>query len=132
LSFLVDTDICSAFLRGPGHLFHRFSQHAGQLHISVISLGELFSWTLRRQTSPKYQAGLQSLLQDVSLIGVDLAITRRFGEIRAALLDQGKAAPLSDLFIAAIALVNNWTVVTHNVQDFASIPGLRVDDWLVP
>jgi hypothetical protein len=29
MSFLLDSDICSAYLGRPGALFHRFMQHAG-------------------------------------------------------------------------------------------------------
>jgi tRNA(fMet)-specific endonuclease VapC len=37
-----------------------------------------------------------------------------------------------DLMIAAVALVHNLTLVTHNRADYQHIPGLRLDDWLVP
>jgi tRNA(fMet)-specific endonuclease VapC len=35
-----------------------------------------------------------------------------------------------DLLIAATALVHNLTLVTHNIRDFANVPGLTVQDWL--
>ncbi len=34
-----------------------------------------------------------------------------------------------DLKIAAIALVNNATVLTRNTQDFSKVPHLRIEDW---
>jgi tRNA(fMet)-specific endonuclease VapC len=34
-----------------------------------------------------------------------------------------------DLKIAAIALANNATVLTRNIQDFVRVPGLGVEDW---
>jgi tRNA(fMet)-specific endonuclease VapC len=34
--------------------------------------------------------------------------------------------------IASTALVHGLTLVTHNTQDYAHIPGLTVVDWLVP
>jgi tRNA(fMet)-specific endonuclease VapC len=37
-----------------------------------------------------------------------------------------------DLLIAVVALVHNLTLVTHNTADFHNIPGLRLDDWLIP
>ena len=37
MSFLLDSDICSAHLRRPGSLFHRFVQHTGRLWISTIT-----------------------------------------------------------------------------------------------
>ena len=37
-----------------------------------------------------------------------------------------------DLMIASVALVHNLTLVTHNTAHFIRIPGLRLDDWLIP
>ena len=37
-----------------------------------------------------------------------------------------------DLFIASTALVHGLTLVTHNTKDFAHVPGLTLEDWLVP
>jgi predicted nucleic acid-binding protein len=41
MSFLVDTDTCSAHLKRPSGLMHRFVQHSGGLDIAAIVLGEL-------------------------------------------------------------------------------------------
>lgn len=109
---------------------HRFIQHGGQLHISVISAGELFTWSLRAKASPKRIQSVTSLLRNVYVHEVTLEISRRFGELRALLMDQGRATPDLDLLIAATALVHDLTLVTHNVQDFATIPALRIVDWL--
>lgn len=43
MSFLLDTNICSAYLRRPAGLSHRFIQHAGHLFLPTIVLGELFA-----------------------------------------------------------------------------------------
>ena len=34
--------------------------------------------------------------------------------------------------IAAIALANGLTVVTHNTAEFSRVPGLRIEDWHLP
>jgi len=36
-----------------------------------------------------------------------------------------------DLKIAAIAIANNATLLTRDLQDFSKIPGLRAEDWSV-
>ena len=33
------------------------------------------------------------------------------------------------LQIAAIALANNLTLVTHNAREFSRVPGLLLEDW---
>ena len=68
----------------------------------------------------------------VDLLPVDSFVARRFGEIRADLLDRRLRAPIPDLLIAATALEHQLTVVTHNTQDFARIPGLTLEDWYAP
>ena len=37
-----------------------------------------------------------------------------------------------DLMIASVALVHNLTLVTHNTADYRHVPGLQLDDSLVP
>jgi predicted nucleic acid-binding protein len=132
VSFLVDTDICSAYMKGNPHVWQRFMQYRGQLHVSAITTGELFTWALRAKAPPKRLQTLLALLSDVTVLDVTLDVGRKFGEVRATLLDAGLATPEMDLFLAATALAHDLTLVTHNVQDFAHIPGLRMQDWLHP
>ncbi|MFO0818415.1 MAG: hypothetical protein U1A77_10770 [Pirellulales bacterium] len=46
MSFLLDTDICSAHIKQRGGLTHRLVQYAGRLHVSVIAVGELYTWAM--------------------------------------------------------------------------------------
>ena len=130
MSFLLDTNIVSAHLKGDQRVFNRFIQYSGGLGISTISVGELYSWVYRKKTRPAYRGVLEELLAELSILSVDHDVARTFGEVRAALLDQGRPTPEADLFIASTAIAHGLTLVTHNVGDFAHIPGLRVEDWL--
>ena len=132
MSFLLDTDICSAFLKGDRVVWQKFMQHGGQLHVSTITIGELYTWALRRGTTPKREQTLQDFLQDVAVLDVTQDVGKKFGELRAERLDTGQGTPDMDLLIAATALFHNLTLVTHNVQDYANVPALRIQDWLNP
>ena len=68
------------------------------------------------------------------LVDTDICpdVGRKFGEVRAGLLDRGLPPPDMDLMNAATALVHDLTLVTHNTQDYANVPGLRLADWLAP
>src|SRR5882672_5718614 len=117
MSFLLDTDIWSAHLKS-GALIHRLVQHAGRLHISVITLAELYTWALRTTAPAHRLRGLLDLLNDIAVLDVTADVARRFGEVQASLLDKGLRAPHMDLLIAATALVQGLTVVTYNQHHF--------------
>ena len=61
-----------------------------------------------------------------------MPIAPEFGRVRADLRRQGTSADDMDLLIGATALAYDLTMVTHNTQHFRDIPGLRLDDWLIP
>jgi tRNA(fMet)-specific endonuclease VapC len=130
MSFLLDTNICSAYMKGDARVFNRFIQHGGGLMVSSIVVAELYSWVYRARTQPRRRKDLSDLLLELHSLPVDDDIARKFGEIRAAFLDQGRPMPELDLLIASTALVHDLTLVTHNVRDFVHVPGLRIEDWL--
>ena len=70
MSFLLDTDTCSAHLKQKGNLTHKFLQHMGRLHVSVITVGELYTWALRAKASPRRLHSLLDLLNDVQVLEV--------------------------------------------------------------
>ena len=53
------------------------------------------------------------------------------GRIRARLTVLGTPIGPYDLQIAAIALANNLTLVTHNTREFNRVEELRIEDWEV-
>ena len=53
---------------------------------------------------------------------------RRNGERRGAGFS-GVEGVFCDLLIAAIALANDLTLVTHNTREFSRVAGLRLEDW---
>ena len=69
MSFLLDTDTCSAHLKSNS-LSHRFLQHLGRLHISAVTLAELYAWVLRVGAPRRRIDGLNDLLRDVAVLDV--------------------------------------------------------------
>jgi len=132
MSFLVDTDICSAHLKDVRAVTSRFLQYSGRLHVSTVTVAELYTWVLRAKASPRHGIALETLLEDLTVLAVDRAVSLRFGEIRSKLLDQGQDVAGMDLLIAATASVHGLTVVTHNTKDFRVVTGLSIVDWLAP
>ena len=52
-----------------------------------------------------------------------------YAKLRAYLTGLGKLIGPNDLLIAAIALANGLTLVTHNTNEFSRVPGLALEDW---
>ncbi len=132
MSFLVDTDIASASLKNHPRVVNRVMMHYGSLHVSAVTLGELLAWAGRAKAPSTRLQGVLDFLSACQVLEVDLAVAETFGRIRADLLDQGRTIGVPDLFNAAVALVHNLTVVTHNVSDYADVPGLTIVDWMIP
>jgi tRNA(fMet)-specific endonuclease VapC len=131
LSYLLDTNICSYHLRRPAGLIHRFVQHSERLYIPTVVLAELFVWVYRRpDPRPGVLAIDEFTRNEVQVLLFDERCAEEFGRKRATLLRQGVSVSRLDMMIAAVALVHDLTLVTHNTADFQNVPGLRLEDWL--
>ena len=130
MNFLVDTNICSAYLKGHESVWNKFMQHSGGLAISVVTAGELWTWVSRGTASQRSKKAVTEFIGAVDVVELDLKIALRFGELRGQLMDTGTPMPDMDGLIAATALSENLTLVTHNIVDFQAVRNLRIEDWL--
>jgi tRNA(fMet)-specific endonuclease VapC len=132
VTFLLDTDLCSAHMRRPSRLAHRFIQFTGQLAIPTVVLAELYAGAFKHPTPGRLLILIADLLPEVTVLDFDPRCAERFGRVRGGLLQQGISVSSMDLMIASVALVHDLTLVTHNTADFQNIPDLRLEDWLTP
>lgn len=51
-------------------------------------------------------------------------------EERARLENAGKQIDDFDLLIGATAVVNNFTLITHNTRHFERISSIQLEDWV--
>lgn len=132
MSFVLDTDIRSASMKGHAAVSNRFIQYGGGLYVSTVTLGELWAWVGRAKAPPRRLQRLLDLLKDVHVLSVDDSVARKFGDVRAWQLDRGLVTPDLDLLNASVALLQDFTLVTHNTHDYVNVPGLKLQDWLLP
>ena len=95
MSFLLDTDTCSAHLKQRGSVTNRFLQYTGQLYVSVITIGELRTWATRAGAPAGRGRGVDAMLADVTVLTVTVAEANKFGELRAGLLEKAQAGTLT-------------------------------------
>ncbi len=132
MKFLLDTDICSAHMRRPASLAHRFIQFVGQLAVPTVCFAELFSGAYKHSHANRLLGLISELRQEIIVLDFDFDCAEQFGKIRGSLLQRGISVPTTDLMIASVAMVHDLTLVTHNIADYRNIPDLRLEDWLAP
>jgi predicted nucleic acid-binding protein len=120
MNFLLDTNICSQFLKRPGSLAHRFIQHSGGLAIPSLVLAELYTWAHQRSEAQKLIDIIRNdLLSDVTVIDFDSNCAMSYGTIRAKLLQTGLLSNGVDLLIAAVAITHDLTFGNSQRQRFS-------------
>ena len=129
MSFLLDTNICSAVLKFDRRVFSRWTQHGGNLFVSQISLAELYDWAYRSPNASSRIKSLDEFCTAVELLDFDQASAHEFGRLRRDLRNQGLAVKDVDLLIASVALARGLILVSND-QDFRNVPGLQTEDWL--
>jgi len=128
---MLDTNICIYIAKEhPPEVKAHFERlKPGQLVMSAITYGELSYGASKSSQKAKALAQLEELIQDIPAVDLDSRTGQVYGEIRAALEQQGRLIGNNDLWIGAHALAMNLTLVTNNEREFKRIPGLSVENW---
>lgn len=97
---------------------------------SVISLGEL-SFGVEACANPAERAVRAAYLRQVEsrpILEVSKHTAAAFGVLAAAVKQAGRSPRprYNDLWIAAQAIENGYTLLTANASDFAGLPGLHL------
>ncbi|KYC43805.1 twitching motility protein PilT [Scytonema hofmannii PCC 7110] len=131
MKFLLDTNTCIIYLRGRNSTLKQKLESTTARDIAVCSVvkAELFYGAMK-SANPERNLTLQQefLAQFISLPFDDLA-AMTFGIIRSQLEVLGTPIGAYDLQIAAIALTNNLTLITHNTKEFKRVHNLLIEDW---
>lgn len=122
----MDTNICSAIIRGQDDAFARRSLlNWPEVAISAITALELEFWA--HNTGPHRSQRIRLLLKQHEICSFDAAAATKAAEVRSALSSKPLAA--YDALIAGHALALGCVLVTADA-DFKRVPGLRTENWL--
>ena len=133
--YLLDTNVLSEPARKQPsiNVMRRLAQYDGQYATAAIVWYEL-QYGCELLAKSKRKTELQSYLltlQDGGLIILpyDQLTAEWYAKQRAVLKVKGKIPAYADGEIAAIAAVNNLTLVTRNTDDFSDFKNLELDNW---
>ena len=129
--WLLDTNVWIAYLNNkPSPVQSRIlAVPVEKLLLCDVVKAELYYGAYKSCKTTENLARLENLFLIVRSLPFDAKAARYFGEIRAWLEQDGMLIGAYDMQIAAIALANHLTLVTHNTREFSRITGLKLEDW---
>jgi tRNA(fMet)-specific endonuclease VapC len=98
--------------------------------VSTVTEAELRYGVARNPGALRRRASVESFLDDAAILPWDSAAARTYGQLRAAQERKGRPLSIEDLMIAAHALSQDLTLVTHD-QVFSYVDGLQTEDWTI-
>lgn len=101
----------------------------GRMHVAAITASELLVGVHMAGSVERKQrrgAFVEQVLSSVQVLPFDLTVARRHARLRSELRSGGIVVGAHDVQIAATALVHDLDLVTLNIREFDSVPGLVV------
>ncbi len=131
MTHLLDTNTCIRYLNGRSpHIVAKVRAiMPGDIVVCSVVKAELFAGAAKSQNPKKNLTTQQAFLDQFVSLPFDDAAAAIYGTTRATLEKAGTPIGPNDMLIAAIALANHVTLVTHNTREFARITGLVLEDW---
>lgn len=133
LRWLLDTNIVSYYLRRASpDLERRVGEalKAQSCAISVLTRAELRYGQALMAEDDRRRALIEAFLRRMPHLPWTGAAADHFASIKAHNRRAGTPRGDIDTQIAAAALAEGLTLVTHNVRHFEGTPGLRWADWM--
>jgi tRNA(fMet)-specific endonuclease VapC len=134
VKYLLDTNTCVQFLRHgtASPVAARLAAvNPGDVTLWSVVVGELLFGAWRSRNAAKNLADVRTFAAGFSSLSFDDRAADEYAKIRADLAAKGTPIGPNDLLIAAIALANGLTLVTHNTIEFSRVPGLTLNDWRI-
>jgi len=128
----LDTNILTAFLKNDLRAVAKASSYLenfDKLTINVISYYEILRG-LKDLGSKEKLTRFREFIEENELVGISKETVEKAAEIYAYLKKDGKLIEDADILMAAIAIVEDLTLVTNNPGHFRRVKGLRLENWL--
>jgi tRNA(fMet)-specific endonuclease VapC len=128
--FMLDTNMCIYLMKNqPEQVAKRFAQcYVGDVVMSAITYAELEYGVAVSANRARERRNLAALIEDIPVVSFDATAAAAYGPIREATRERKKDH--LDKLIAAHAVALDIVLVTNNERDFASYPGVKVENWL--
>ena len=131
MRFVLDTNTCIYALKLQGRVVDRLRDLSpDHLGITIVTVAELWFGAHKSARASAARREIDAFLEPFAVLPFDLEAAEAYARTRFVLERSGRPIGERDLLIASIALARGLTVVTHNLSEFARVPGLPTEDWL--
>ncbi|MEM7133048.1 MAG: type II toxin-antitoxin system VapC family toxin [Chloroflexota bacterium] len=130
-TYLLDTNMWIFLLKGKNPTL---TERLGKIDPAAIALcsvvkAELWHGTHRYGNRERRVSILHTIFEQHKSFGFDDRAAEVYGQICHDLEARGQVIGPMDMLIAAIALANRLTLVTHNTNEFSRLDELLLEDW---
>jgi len=132
LKYMLDTNIVIYTMKNkPASVRERFKKHHGRMCISSITFMELVYGAERSSNPERNLTSLEGFVARMDVLLLDDSAAAHAGQIRAELARLGMPIGPYDQLIAGHARSQGLVLVTNNEKEFARVPGLRTENWVL-
>ncbi|HSF15192.1 MAG TPA: type II toxin-antitoxin system VapC family toxin [Vicinamibacteria bacterium] len=131
MTYLLDTNACIQILNdtSPATVSRLNACRPSQVRLCSIVKAELLFGARKSERPAENHRALQLFFAPFRSLPFDDSCAHQYGIIRHDLERMGQIIGPNDLMIAAIAMANEVTLVTHNTGEFSRVVGLEWEDW---
>lgn len=115
----------------PDSVRERFKKHHGRMCISSITYMELVYGAERSSNPDRNLTSLEGFVARMDVLPLDGSAAAHAGQIRAELARLGMPIGPYDQLIVGHARSQGLVLVTNNEKEFARVPGLRTENWVL-
>ena len=125
--YLLDSNIIIDIFRGDKKTISRVKQIDG-VYVPVIVIGELYYGANKSDQTPKRKLEVEQLEEMVTVLNITRSTARIYGEIKDKLRAKGRPIPENDIWIAAISLEHQLTLLTKD-KHFENVEDLVIEEF---
>ncbi len=129
MEYLLDTDICIAFLKNKFNVADKInSVGIENCYVSEITIIELTFGAYHSTNFDKHIKEVRNIQVLYDVLPIYSAV-EEFSKEKSRLKAEGKSIPDFDLLIGTSAVANGMVMVTKNVKHLARIRDINIEDW---
>ena len=133
MGVLIDSNVLIAAERGLLDVAAKVRGREGEeFFISVITASELLHGVWRAKDAKiraRRAAFVEGILKHFPVLPIESAVARTHAQLWAELDAKGSPIGAHDLWLAASCVALGHALITRNIREFKSVPGLKVEAW---